>query len=157
VVALSEEALKAGFLFQFTRYVEWPDAAFASPDAPFVIGVAGPQSLSDALEQIVVGKTAGGRPLQVRRMPNVGSPAEWKGCALIFFSAANESPPAGTELALAAPVLTVSDRAGFARDGGMIGFVTAGSRLRLELNGPAADRAGLKISAKLRQLATEVQ
>ncbi|HZZ20232.1 MAG TPA: YfiR family protein, partial [Opitutaceae bacterium] len=64
--APSEAELKAVFLFHFTQFVEWPVSVFPSPDAPFVIGILGPDPFNGALDNIVRGEKVGQHPLIVR-------------------------------------------------------------------------------------------
>ena len=66
--APTEYQVKAVFLFNFSRFVEWPPAAFASPDAPFVVGVFGHDPFGADLDEVVKGRSVNGRPLIVRRL-----------------------------------------------------------------------------------------
>src|SRR4051812_41660874 len=65
---ITERQVKAAYLYKFAGFVEWPEGAFARPDAPLVIGVAGNSELADAAEQIVAGRSVNGHPLVVRRL-----------------------------------------------------------------------------------------
>ena len=72
--APSEYQVKAVFLYNFSRFVEWPASAFAGPDAPFVVGVFGHDPFGADLDEIVRGETAAGRPLIVRRVRTAAPP-----------------------------------------------------------------------------------
>jgi hypothetical protein len=152
--ALTESQVKASFVFNFARYVEWPAGVFATPQAPLVLCVAAKDALGGALAAIE-GKTVQGRVLQVRR--GVKSD-EIKSCQILFVP--ESEAPATMELLRKVgrlPVLTIGEREGFAAAGGCIGFVPGDERVRFEINPDAASRAGLTISSQLLRLATIVR
>jgi hypothetical protein len=152
----SSEALalqvKAAFLFKFGEFVEWPDAAFAGPDAPFTLAVVGADALADVLEELARQRRINGRPVQVRRV----RPAEPVPVAHIVFAgaAAVDRLHATAERLRAGHALTITDTAGAAP--GMIHFVIRDNRVRFEIDAAAADDAGLKISSKVLSLALSV-
>lgn len=150
-----ETEVKAAFLFQFTRYVEYPASAFESDRAPFVMGVLGKSAIIDALKGAVRGKNVEGRPIVVRQM-SLG--AELRRCHILFVpeSQSHHLPEVLKTLA-DAPVLTVGESAGFASQGGIIGFFTEQNRLRFEINLEAARRAHLTIGSRLLALARIVR
>ena len=141
-----EYEVKAVFLFNFTQFVEWPSSAFAGSDAPLVIGVLGEDPFGSALDQAVVGETINGRPLAVRRYRSAD---EVSGCHILFVGVSKTK--LATTLAQLRPrsILTVSDLPDFARQGGIIQFVTVANRIRLQINLDAATQARLTISSKL--------
>ncbi|MGH7953413.1 MAG: YfiR family protein, partial [Limisphaerales bacterium] len=122
---------------------------------PIIIGVFGKDPFQGELESIVKNKTINGHPLAVRkinRLPNL------KQCRIVFISASE----AGHLTAIfreisGAPILTVGDRNGFIRAGGMIQFVTEQNEIRFEINDEAARRTGLKISSKLLMLSIRLK
>ena len=149
-----EHQVKAAFLYNFARFIEWPPDGRAG-DASFVIGVLGADATSRALEQTVQGKSVGGRTILVRP---VKSQEEASRCQMLFVG--SESPERLVGLLKAvrgSAVLTVGDRDSFARDGGIVNFVMQDHHVRFEVNTDAAERAGLKISSKLLQLAIIVR
>jgi len=150
-----EYQVKAAFLYNFAKFVDWPAETFSRQDAPFVIGILDREPFGDVLEQVVRGKTVDGRSLEVRRLKR---PEEGAGCQIVFVGARETSvlPALLRELGASA-VLTVGDTERFTRQGGMVNFVVQDNRVRFEINMDAARRAGLKISSKLLQLATIVQ
>ena len=150
----SEYQVKAAFLLNFARFVEWP-ASGAQASEPFVVVVFGKDPFGPVLDQAMAGKTVNGRPLQVRR---VTDPAALRTCQMAFI-AASESRRSGEILAAlsGSAVLTVSESGGFARRGGMINFVVDENHVRFEINPGSATRAGLKVSSKLLQLAIVVR
>jgi hypothetical protein len=144
---LSEPQIKAGFLFNFTRFVEWPASAFPTSTSPFLICIVGSQSVTDLLAEIAAEKAVGGRTLKIESM---NSTDDLRGCQILFLGVTEERRAArilgsvkGTS------VLTVSEVPGFALAGGMIGFVVQENRVKLEMNVDAAGRTGLRVSAKL--------
>jgi hypothetical protein len=153
--APSEYQVKAAFLLNFARFVEWPATAFSTASEPFVIGIVGMDPFGGAMDQVVSGKTVNGRPIAVRR---VSDPAALRACHVVFF--ATSDPRRLNEIAGPATspgILTVGEAEGFAERGGMINFVVENNHVRFEINPAAASRAGLKISSKLLQLAIIVR
>lgn len=142
-----EYDLKAAFLFNFSRFVDWPPAAVGAPGTPFVIGVLGDDPFGGSLDEVVAGDSVGTHPIHVQRLT---SAAEATSCHILFVSR-SEAERAGRVLETLGshPVLTVSDLDHFALRGGVIGFTVAGGRLKLEINLRAARASGLVISSKL--------
>ena len=147
----NEYQIKAGFLLNFARFVEWPAEAFADDNAPIVIGLIGDDPFGGALDEIVSGKTINGRRLEIRRL-------KWgedlKACHLLFVSTSEKKRVVQLIDALkGGSVLTVGEMAQFNQLGGIISFVMEANRVRFEINVPMADRARLRISSKLLALA----
>lgn len=149
-----EHRVKAAFLYNFARFVDWPTNAFADADAPFVIGVFGDESMAQALEQTVKGKSIGSRAIQTRRIPD---PTRINPCQILFIAQSKTQQVAQVLAAVGhAPVLLVGESPGFVAAGGTIGFASDEGRVRFEANTAVAERTGLKISSKLLRLATSV-
>lgn len=148
---LSEYEVKAAFLFNFTRFVEWPPSAFATDKTPIVIGLFHSDPFGAALRRVVEGQTVRGRAVEIRV---VKSYDEVHSCHLVFVSAAEERRiPDLLRSGAAGRVLVVGETSGFAQAGGMMNFVMDGSRVRFEVNLRAAERAGLKLSSRLLSMA----
>lgn len=147
-----EYEVKAAFLMNFTKFVDWPATAFADADSPLTICILGEDPFGSAMEKIVDGETAGGRRIIVRRIHSVPSP---KTCQELFVSR-KETDPAGIVRAAGPGVLTVGDRDGFLRDGGIIAFVVQARHVRFDINLQAANKASLTISARLLRVARTV-
>jgi hypothetical protein len=145
--AASEYQIKAVFLFNFAQFVDWPPSVFASPDAPFCIGVLGDDPFGENLDEVVRGEHVGNRPIVVKRVRQV---EDVEHCQMLYISR-SESRQLGSVLARVRerPILTVADLRGFAENGGIIGFVMEANRVRLHVNLEAAQTAQLKISSKL--------
>jgi hypothetical protein len=147
----SEYQLKAAFLFNFAKFVEWPPEAFADEKSPFIIGVLGDNPFGKELERTVEGKIVNGRYIQIRE---AGSLAEAKKCHILFVcNSENKRLQEVFEALRGASVLTVGDWTHFTESGGMISFVLENSKIRFQINDQAARAAGLKISSKLLNLA----
>jgi hypothetical protein len=152
IEASPESALKAAFLYNFARFVSWPDTTWAHPDDPFVFGLLGADPLTMALVESIKEREVQGRPLTVRR---VSGAADLVGCHVVFVGNADRRMLSLVmETAGRQPILTVGESRDFARQGGMITFILKGNKLGFEINRPAADLAGLRISSKLLKLAT---
>ncbi len=148
--AAPEHEVKAAFLFNFTRFVEWPRSAFASPDAPFVIGIVGKDDVEASLALVAKDKTVNGRRLEVRRVDARLA----RSCQLVFLPRQEEARAQEVLDAVSGlPVLTVSEFEGFTEQDGVINFVVQDRRVRFEINPTEAPGHHLKISSKLLQLA----
>lgn len=148
--AVQEYQIKAAFLYNFAKFVDWPGEP-AGASAPLVIVVFGKDPFGPSLEQTVAGKTVSGRPLLIRRTSRV---EELLPCHILFISASEKRRLAQIWRALGnASVLTVSDMEEFLQLGGAIGFLIWESKIRFGINLQAARRAGLRISSKLLSLA----
>jgi len=152
--APTEYQVKAAFLFNFAKFVEWPAGAFESAEAPIVIGVLGDDPFGRALDDAIDGKTIGGRRLVARRFTRV---QESRGAHVLFVST-SEAPRLRQVLAglAGASAMTVGDAPRFAEQGGVAGFLSHESKVRFCINRAAEARAGLKIGSQLLKLATLV-
>jgi hypothetical protein len=153
--AAPEYQVKAAFIYKFATYVRWPAAAVAGASAPFVIGVIGEDPFGPALDAVVRGQSVWGKTIIVRRLDRPEDARRWH----LVFVCSSERRNLQHILAVLrdTPVLTVSDMDQFAVLGGMIGLVTTEDHhIRFEINKSAIDRAGLKASSTLLQLARVV-
>ena len=148
---LQEYTVKAGFLYNFPKFVEWPAGALT--DASFVLCVVGADPFEAVLDGLN-GKLVGGRPLVVKRYSAAGPLAR---CQILFVSD-SEKRKLGQILAAIgkAPVLLVGEMENFTRLGGMIQFVTTDKGIQFEVNIETARQHGLQFSARLLQLASTV-
>ena len=150
-----EYQLKAAFLYNFAKFVEWPAARFESPAAPLVIGVFGKSPFGEELQNIVRNRKINGRDIVIKQVETV---TEARGAHLLFFSAAED---ARTRTILGelqgAGVLTVGETEQFSQLGGMIHFLLEGDKVRFDINMDSTGQTGLKISAQLQKLAKTVR
>lgn len=150
---LSESQIKAGFLYNFAKYIEWPAEAFPGKDAPLTLCVIGRDTLGPPLDSFD-GKVVHGHPVAVKRM--AGGSEDFRGCHILFVSESEQRHLAPILRTAQGPLLTVSDVDGFIDVGGGIGLVTADERIQFEVNLGALQRAGLKASSQLLKLARNV-
>jgi hypothetical protein len=152
--ALPEYELKAGFLFQFAKYVAWPASAFDDAKSPIVIGVLGQDPFGVLLERILKDKTVQGRGFRIERFAAI---TDLKACHILFVPQTNKLGIAAIAKQLdKSPTLTIGEAAGFARQGGAISIVVKDEKPKLEVNVDAALMAGLTIDARLLKAATVV-
>ena len=150
--APSEYQIKAAFLFNFAKFVDWPPTAFPAPSSPVIIGVLGKNVFGDTLEQTLHDKSINNHPVELRVFHSV---AEVTNCHVLFISTSEKGRLAKTLAALqGTSILTVSEMDEFISAGGMINFVIEDDKIRFEINNDAAEKAGLKISSKLLSLAS---
>lgn len=147
----SSADVKAAFLLNFSKFVEWPPEAASGP---FVIGVLGDDAVADALRDLVGGKSVGGRPLVARRVVPKDNLAELH----MLFIGTSEAARLADVLRRtgSGSVLTVSDLDRFCQQGGIIEFRSERDRVRFEINLDQAERARLVINSKLLALAKTV-
>jgi hypothetical protein len=147
-----EYRVKAAYLLNFTRYVEWP--TFTAPDTTLSICVLGADPFGRVLDATVAGRTAHGRTLRVRR---VQTASEATGCQVVFVNQETwRRNPQGVKALSGAGSLTVGESEQFARSGGVIGFVILDGTVRFVINDDARDRAGLRISSRMLSLAAAI-
>ena len=148
----AEYDVKGAFLFHFARLTDWPEAALP-PGEPFVIAILGQDPFGAALDRMLEGQEAHGRPLQVHRSLTVADLPER---ANIVFISTSEQPFISSILSRfrGRPVLTVSEMDGFGETGGIVNFlVTPDARVRFEVNVREAEAGGLKLSSQVLKLA----
>ncbi|MBL9128118.1 MAG: YfiR family protein [Verrucomicrobiales bacterium] len=151
---VGEYAVKAAFLLNFIRFVEWPSTAFADAKAPLVVGVFGDDPFGKLLPDTLADQAAHGRPLVVRYLAPSEGP---EGCHLLFLArSVADSVDSLLEKTRNQPVVTVSECDRFVERGGTIGFVVVRDSVRFDVNAAAAAAAHLKISAKLLAVARSV-
>ncbi len=148
--ALSEAQIKAGFLYNFARYIEWPADAFSSKEAVFSMCLVGRDTLGPPLDSFD-GKTVHGHPVVVKRFGSVSE--DFRGCHILFVSESEQRRVASLVRGAQAAQLTVSDIDGFIDMGGGIGLLNADERIQFEVNLGALQRASLKASSQLLKLA----
>jgi hypothetical protein len=145
-----EYTVKANYLYKFAPFVQWPPQAFAQPDSPFAICVAGVDPFERALDEAVRGQALNGRPVIIRRMPTVTPRAP---CHVLFIGRLTGQTQEEAVKAVAnEPVLTITE-AGPLNAAGIIQLLVIGGRVRFDIDERAARAAGLNISSKLLSLA----
>jgi hypothetical protein len=146
-----EYKVKAAFIVNFARFIEWPSDAFANDDAPIIIATVGTDPFNGALEQAVAGKKIGRRSIEVRHFD---SPDKIKDCQILFVPQTDsETTDRILRRTSGMHILSIGDDENFTAAGGAIRFFTADSKMRFEISLTATDRAKLTISSKLLKLA----
>jgi hypothetical protein len=150
----SEYAVKAAYLYNFGRFVEWPDKVASSAGDSFSICVLGEDPFGQILGALA-GQTIGGKQVVAKR---ISKPLDGSSCRIVYISLSEEKQLNDTLFTLSkAGVLTVSDMPQFSQRGGMIQFVLDGNKVRFEINLTAAENAGLTLSSELLKVATAVR
>jgi hypothetical protein len=144
-----EYSVKAAFLFNFTKFVDWPADAFADEKSPFQLCVLGEDPFGKSLDDVVANEAVNGRPIVVRRLPRGTDP---RSCQILFLGRTEREAEVLAGLR-GAPVLTVGESDRFLADGGLVNFFLDVRRVRFEIHLPNAERTPLKISSKLLRLA----
>jgi hypothetical protein len=149
-----ESRVKAAYINNFTKFIYWKSPEQGSTKNQIVIGVYGSDPVGEILEDYSQ-KQKDGQSIIVKNVSK--KPAELASCNLLFIAQSEQQQLAqilkqieGTN------ILTVSDIAGFVKKGGMIGFFIDQNKIRIEINLRTTNRAGLKISAKLLEVARVV-
>lgn len=139
------------FLFNFAKFIEWPQNAFVSPQSPFAICVFGKDPFGSFLDEVLANKTIGDRPISIHRPKDK---MELRYCQIVFVSSSEAGRVADiAENLQGTHVLLVGESDGFAESGGMIEFTLEQGRVRFSINRDAAEHANLHFSSKLLALA----
>ncbi len=149
----AELQVKAAFVYQFTRYVEWPAGALP-PGAPFSVCVVAQNQVRRAIEQVLEGERVDGRPIRLIT-PTVESATS---CHLLYIEAGSMAQgEAILGVVEQKPVLTISDASDFALNGGHIQLVRDGPRVRFDLNRSSATSRGLVLRSQLLRVARQIR
>jgi len=145
---IGEIQVKAAFLYNLAKFVQWPPSADGSQ---LVVGVIGNDFFSIVLDDLVRGKSVQGREIVVRRL---GQDDDLRANHVVFVDAPSARERADTlQRVEDTGVLTVSDAPGFLREGGHVRFYVENNHVRVEIDADRADQAGLKIDSQLLSLA----
>ena len=150
-----EYQVKAGFLYNFCQFVQWPEQAFSSPDSPLVIGILGKDPFGSYLDETVKNETANDHPLTVMRFNSV---EEIDSCHILFININKRDDLREALEALASKsILTVSDAPNFSRNGGIVTFLTEENKTKIRINLRAARNGNLVISSKLLRISEIIE
>jgi hypothetical protein len=154
--APNEDQVKAAFLLNFPKYVEWPAGTFADASAPIVLTIIADKAVEKEARQMAEGKLFAGRPVEIRSAAASDQIAE--DCRILFIGFAEErrSPEIVAGLA-GRSVLTIGECDDFFEDGGMIKLVRRDHKIHLEINLLPAKSSGLKLSSRLLSVAEVVK
>lgn len=148
-----EYQVKAAFLLNFTKFIDWPPNAFASAESPITVCILGKDPFGRALDDILQGESVNLRRLAVLRINKAPEP---RMCQVLFLESGQKDAPEVLSR-LGPGVLTVGEGDRFLREGGMIALIVDGHRIRFDVNQAAAANAGLQLSARLLGVARSVE
>jgi len=152
---LPEYVVKAGFLFNFAKYVEWPADAFEKADSPISIGIVGADPFGEDLDKALRNKTVKEHGFVIRRYTEL---SDIKLCHILFIPRTENGRLAEIlKKTDSWAVLTVGEDEGFIKGGGVVNILIEKEKPRLEVNPEAADKAHLTINSKLLKVATIVR
>lgn len=145
-----EYAVKAAFIYNFAKFIEWPQELFEDTTTPFELCIIGGDGINEKIVAIAA-KKAQGRAFKIHA---IAKSTDSNFCHIAFFA---RDQPANTgrnaqEIA-AVGVLTIGDGPSFVEKGGIIAFTLENNKVHFRINLDAAGRAKLRISSKLLQLA----
>jgi hypothetical protein len=144
-----EYQLKAGFLYNFSKFVQWPEDRFDDEGSAIVIAVLGTDRFGGELDRVVKDRLVEGRAIVVR---HIKTAAEIPSAHIVFVSRDAE-PLVVDSLHTLPGVLTVGETTAFTARGGIVAFYVMNDKVRFEINSDAAEKAGLKLSGQLLKLA----
>jgi len=151
-LSVSEYKLRAAYLYNFSKFIRWPESAFENKDSAFVIGLLGEDAAMEIAE-LLNSRTIGSRPIQVRQYRTGESMDD---CHLLYLQSSRKWKPVLRTLK-SSRVITVGDATSFADDGGAIQLVTIRKRLRFIINLKATGFAGVDLDSRLLSLALEIK
>jgi hypothetical protein len=148
--SMNEYLLKAAFIYNIAKFVEWPPGTFESEKAPLVLCVLGKDPFGNTLNTID-GKIVQGRVLTIKHIDRID---DLRTCHILFISSSEMNRlPQILQSLKDAKVLTVADMPHFAQNGGIINLITLENKITMEINVAATEKARLQISSKLLKLA----
>ena len=151
---ITESQVKAAYLYNFAKFIAWPEGSFAKADAPMEICVLGDTSFESTLKEIVYSHTVDGHPVQVVHVTAV---ADAHKCHILFIpSPQDKQARALIEAIRNNSIVTVGETQGFLEEGGMIRFALQEGKVTFQVSLRAAALSGVRISARLLGVATQV-
>ena len=149
--AISEDQVKAAYLYNFAKFVEWPEGSFPDASAPVRLCVLNDPSIGAQLSQIVKDKQISGRSIAV--VP-IQTAEQGRSCQILFInSAQNWQAEHVIKILQGASVLTVGEATGFVEQGGIVNFVMENDQVHFQVNHKAATQCRLRMSARLLSVA----
>ena len=149
-----EYQIKAAFLYKFCLYIDWPPTAFANANSPFVFGIAAPDSFISELNTVVKDHTINNRPVQVRRIDD----GDLTDVNVLFVARPNQTLLPQLRVKIQnSPLLIVTESEHGLDDGGTINFSLKNNRVIFEVALDTANQQGLRLSAQLLKVASNVR
>ena len=150
----NESQVQAAYLYNFGKFVKWPNLAPANQSGDFTICVLGQDPFGSVLESTLNGQKVDGKPVVVKRLAHAQDAAS---CHILSLSAAQRDLKDTLAAVDDNSVLTVSDMPDFSKHGGMIQFILDGDRVRFEVNLESAERSHLVFPSELLKVAAAVK
>jgi hypothetical protein len=152
--AVSEDQVKAAYLYSFAKFVEWPAGTFTSPSDPIRLCILNSRSFQTQLNKIAGNKQIAGHPVLVIFVQDA---KQARGCQELFIdSSQNQETPQVIDALRGTSVLTVGETNSFVEQGGIINFIMQGDHVQFQVNQKAALQAGLHMSSQLLSVARRV-
>jgi hypothetical protein len=149
--AFNERQIKAAFILNFTKFVEWPEATFARDEARLVIGIFGHDPMTAEVRRVALGFDGSGTKFMIQEVTTVAAAGE---VHLLFVPSSADGTVAELLEGLKDyPILTIGESEAFQAAGGMIRFVREKDKIRFEIQTDSARRSKVRISAQLQKLA----
>jgi len=145
-----EANLKAAFIYNFIKYINWK----APADDPFIIAVIGTSPVYNSLQEIAKVESINGKKIVIVHFNN---PDDITPCNILFISANSEYSLSSILIRVGKGTLTISEEPGYAEMGTAFNFVLVRDKLKFEANPHAIEAAGLKASSQLLKLALIVK
>jgi hypothetical protein len=145
----AEYQIKAAFLCSIAQFMSWPQGTYSTSDQPIRIGVLDPDPFGHSLDNVANAQTVDGRSLEVVRGAEV---AALRSCQLIFVPEQRPITAALMQEVSRPGVVSIGESPEFTARGGIARLFVEDKKVRIEINLPAADRAGIKISSRLLSL-----
>jgi hypothetical protein len=149
----AQQRIEAAYLFKFGSYITWPDNSFAGADSPFVIGVAGSDTLADELTTLVASRQVDGRTVQVRHLHAGQSVA---GVHLLFVAADTPQGQSLIDAARSNYTVCVTEGSDGLERGADISFVLVNDRVRFDISLDTTQASGVKVSSQLLTVADKI-
>ena len=150
----TEYEVKAAYLYQFGKFVEWPEGASSGSSNDFAICTLGVDPFGSVLDQTISGRSVQGRKVIAKRLSSVSDASE---CKILFVGSSEQNRTAEIlKIVQGKGILTVGERADFITQGGMVQFQVEQNKVRFEINLPAVERSNLKVSSQLLKVARVV-
>jgi hypothetical protein len=146
--------VQAAYLYNFGKFVKWPNVAPANQSGAFTICVLGQDPFGAVLESTLAGESVDGKPVAVKRLTRAQDAGS---CHILSISTAQRDLKATLAAIDDSSVLTVSEIPDFSKRGGMIQFILEGDRVRFEINLESAEKSHLVFPSELLKVAAAVR
>ncbi len=150
-----EYQVKAVFLYNFIKFITWPESVFPNFDTPVTIGVLGANPFGSFLDELIADEYIRNRKIEIHTSDNL---SDLQDCNLIFISKSEHGRLDEILSGIGSqPIVTVGEIENFTRHGGIINFYLEGNKVRFEINNDSAQQRGIFISSQLLNLSKIVK